>query len=139
LKTSDIDAVHFSGHMRDPVDAAGWYLQLRDGDLDCLGALRSLAGRLRLVVLMACSAGATTTRSRSLEAGFPHALVALGAGAVIAPRRSIADPIAAGFSATFYAHMARGADLGEAYRGGIVSLIGDHRPGAWSALVLHGQ
>jgi hypothetical protein len=139
LKAEDIDAVHFSGHMRDPIDAAGWCLQLRDGELDCLGVLRPLAGRLRLVVLMACSAGATMTRSRSLEAGFPHALVALGTCAVIAPRRPIADPVAAAFSGTFYAQLAVSTDVPEAFRHSVAGLIEGHRPGVWSALALHGR
>jgi len=43
LKTEAINGVHLSGHMRTPADVGGWLLQLRDGELDCLGALRSLA------------------------------------------------------------------------------------------------
>jgi hypothetical protein len=139
LNADGIDAVHFSGHMRDPVDAAGWCLELRDGELDCLRALRGLAGQLRLVVLLACSAGATMTPSRSLEAGFPHALAALGSSAVIAPRRAIADPVAAAFSATFYTQLAASDDIPDAFRLAVAGLIENHRPGAWSALALHGR
>jgi len=139
LATEGIDAVHLSGHMRDPVDVAGWCLQLRDGELDCLGVLRPLASRLRLAVLMACSAGATIARSRSLEAGFPHALVALGTSAVIAPRRPIADQVAAAFSAKFYAQLAVSADVPETFRQAAIGLIEGYRPGVWSALALHGR
>lgn len=139
IRMGDLDGVHFSGHMRDPVETVGWRLQLRDGELDCLRTLRPIARHLRLVVLMACSAGANVSQTRSLEAGLPHALVALGSGAVIAPRRPIADPVAASFSAEFYSGLAASHDIPEAFRQSVARLAGQHGPGAWSSLVLHGR
>jgi CHAT domain-containing protein len=139
LRAERIDGIHFSGHMRDPIEVAGWSLQLRDGELDCLGALGAVAQHLRLAVLMACSAGAVLTRSRSLDAGFPHALIALGTTAVIAPRRPIADALAAAFSPAFYSALGQGIEVPEAFRQSVAMLIPSYRPGAWSALALHGR
>ncbi len=130
--------IHIAGHAwaRDdfPVLSA---LRVRDGWITA-SDLQATNLRGALVVLSACRTGDPSIEWRGEAfAGFPRALLAAGAGAVVASRWEVPDDVAHDFMRHFYpALLARCPPRAALHRAAMAVREAHPHPAAWTAFLL---
>lgn len=135
-RMAGVDLFHYAGHaVAEGLDGWRSAFLLAEGALSA-GELLTLTAAPRWAVLAACETGRAPGEVSGI--GLAHALLAVGAEAVVATARPVTDAAGARFSAAFYGALSRASpeagSIFDAYRAGLAASPADAR-GAFRLLV----